>query len=307
MKKIALFLNLVALVGLSACSSGEATSSDSISSGDASISDNSSTSESSSEESSSTYVPSGFSLTWSDEFDGEELDSSNWTYEIGNGSWGWGNNELEYYTSDNATVNDGYLTIEARKEEMGGFRYTSSRIKTAGKFYQTYGYFEARIKLPAQNAMWPAFWMMPEVSSWPTTGEIDIMEAKGASPSGTSCALHYANESGHQYVSYSHTWNRRLGEDTTIEDFHVYAVDWSEEEFVFYVDGEAFYTAPRRTWHPDGGIYAGAGDAPFNKDFYIILNLAVGGNFDSAHTEPDSDFESAQMVIDYVRAYEYVG
>jgi beta-glucanase (GH16 family) len=249
-------------------------------------------------------APEGYELTWSDEFDGEELDSTNWTPLIGNGSGGWGNNELEYYQKDNATVQDGVLSIEARKESVGGCSYTSSRLVSQRKVSTTYGYIEARIKLPAQNAMWPAFWMLPENGSWPTAGEIDIMENKASSPWTTSGALHYANAGGHTYVYQAHAFSQRNG-DKNIEEWHTYAVEWKEEEIDWYVDGVSFFQVLKRVWHPSGStVYTGDDSAPFNAPFHILLNLAVGGNFDSNHTTPDASFESATMQVDYVRIFE---
>ncbi len=246
----------------------------------------------------------GYELIWNDEFDGDALDETYWTYEIGGG--GWGNNELEYYTNQNATVSDGILSIAAKKEEMGGYSYTSSRIKTAKKAYTTYGRIEARIKLSAQNAMWPAFWMMPEINNgWPTSGEIDIMENKGSDALSTSSALHYTDGNGNgTYEAGAYSFSQRKGEGT-IEDWHTYYLIWNEEQMDFYVDDHLKLTVPRRTWHPEGGkTYPGDDDAPFNKDFYVILNMAVGGNFDNGRV-PDADFESATMQVDYVRMYQF--
>lgn len=249
----------------------------------------------------------GYYLLWSDEFEGESLDTDYWTYETGGG--GWGNGELEYYTEKNATVNDGVLIITAKREEVNDssttYEYTSSRIKTAKKAYTTYGRIEARIKLDAQIAMWPAFWMMPEANNgWPTSGEIDIMEARGSDAYTTSSALHYSDSNGnHAYQSGAYEFSKRT-EDTTIEDWHLYYVLWDEEGFSFYVDDHQKLYVPKRAWHPSGGsTYSTDDDAPFNKDFYVILNMAVGGNFDSNYSEPLSTFTEAHMQIDYVRMY----
>jgi len=253
---------------------------------------------------SSSSAPEGMELIWSDEFSGDKLDEASWSFDQGGG--GWGNNELEYYTKDNAILADGTLSITAKKEMMGNCAYTSSRIKTARKASTTYGRIEARIKLSAQNAMWPAFWMMPEVNNgWPLSGEIDIMENKGSDGHSTSSALHYVNGNGEpDYVAGSHTWSTRY-DNTSIEDWHLYYVVWDEESFTFYVDDAVKLTVPKRTWHPENGqTYKTNDDAPFNKDFYVILNLAVGGNFDGGR-KPDADFESASMQVDYVRMYAF--
>ena len=247
----------------------------------------------------------GMSLVWNDEFDGDSLNEENWNYEVGGG--GWGNSELQYYTKgENVSVADGVLTITARRETKDGYSFTSSRITTRKKAFTTYGRIEARIKLSAQNAMWPAFWMMPEANNgWPTCGEIDIMENKGSSSTTTSSALHYTDRNGnHAYQAGAYSFSERNGEGT-IEDWHTYYLIWNEEQMDFYVDDHLKLTVPRRTWHPEGGkTYPGDDDAPFNKDFYVILNMAVGGNFDNGR-EPDPSFTSASMQVDYVRMYAY--
>ena len=249
-------------------------------------------------------------LIWSDEFNGSSLDTSKWNYETGTGSGGWGNNERQYYTNrtDNVYVSGGSLHIKAKRENYGGMNYTSGRIKTAGKFSFKYGYVEARLALPASSGIWPAFWMLGEnIGSvgWPACGEIDIMENKGSSSTTTSSALHYTDRNGnHAYQAGAYSFSERNGEGT-IEDWHTYYLIWNEEQMDFYVDDHLKLTVPRRTWHPEGGkTYPGDDDAPFNKDFYVILNMAVGGNFDNGR-EPDPSFTSASMQVDYVRMYAY--
>ncbi len=249
--------------------------------------------------------PDGYTLTWSDEFDGDELDNDYWTPLIGNGAGGWGNNELQYYTKENATVKDGFLTITAKREEKEGFHFTSSRLVTARKISTTYGYMEARISLPAVRGMWPAFWMLPETGSWPYAGEIDIMENRGASEYTTSGALHYSNAAGHTYVSETHSFSKRSGEEG-ITGFHTYGLEWTDEEMTWFVDGKEFFNVPARTWHPSSStVYSGDPDSPFNKPFHILLNLAVGGTFDNG-AEPPSDFTSGEMKVDYVRIFDPV-
>lgn len=260
-----------------------------------------------------TDILEGLTLVWHDEFDGTELDLTKWGYQIGvrdeyhgklGNTWYWGNNELQYYTKDAVSVGDGVLTITARREECEGMEYTSARILTRDLASFTYGYFEARIKLPTVRGMWPAFWMMPQPSDpsstrneyggWSASGEIDIMEARGRIPNEIGNALHYG---GNPHV-YSADPQRL---DTPISEWHVYAVDWREDSITWYVDGvEAFKVTGSQWW-------TSASDddsAPFDKPFYLLLNLAVGGNYDGG-IEPPEDFESASMIVDYVRVYSH--
>ena len=257
------------------------------------------------EESSSQIVyPSGYdTLYWSDEFDGTSLDTSKWTYEDGNGDWGWGNGEMEYYTSSNDSVSDGVLTISAKKEERGGFHYTSTRIKTQNKVKFTYGYVEARIALPAEQAMWPAFWMMPNDSTyggWPNSGEIDIMEARGRVPNASSSAIHYSipNEGNDNYL---HHYRSHEQSGHSIVQYHKYAVEWQADFIKFFIDDYCHASYNKSQWMTFNK--QDSETAPFDKDFYIILNLAVGGQFDN-WVEPRNGFTSADMKVDYVRIFK---
>ncbi len=231
----------------------------------------------------------------------------NWSYEHGNNN-GWGNRELQYYTDHNDTVHDGLLTITAKAEKTQEddvqYEYTSSRIITRHKQYFTYGYMCARIRLPLGTGMWPAFWMMPEHNFegeghtwWPTPGEIDIMEAKGRLPEIASGALHYSSNG----LGGNHTYQTR--EDPNIgriDEYHVYAIEWTDEKIVWLHDGRAFFTVSKSVWNRGYGV---DDDTPFNKDFFFILNLAVGGNFDGG-MKPEESFVSADMDIDFVRCYQ---
>ena len=257
------------------------------------------------------YHPEGYSLTWSDEFDGNTLNLDNWDYQIGNNN-GWGNQELQYYTDENEEVKDGLLTITAKREDITEtvrdqtrtYGYTSSRLYTKGKKHFTYGYMCVRIRLPLGQGMWPAFWMMPEtnygnegVSWWPTCGEIDIMEARGRIDNVVSGALHYSSDG----IGGTHTYKTMECKDFGyIDEFHVYAVEWTEENITWYCDGESFFTLDSRIWNAG---YKTGDNAPFNRDFYFILNLAVGGQFDGGK-RPAPDFQQAQMDVDYVRCYQ---
>ena len=235
-------------------------------------------------------------LVWQDEFNGDTIDTTKWGFDIGNGNNGWGNQEKQYYTEENARVRNGKLQILAKGERYKGFEYTSAKLKTQGKFALTYGRVEAKIKLPLGQGLWPAFWMLPEFGTWPTYGEIDIMEAKGRLPGESSCAIHYGSP-GHQYQSG--TMYHPAG--TTINEWHVYALDWTEDSIKIYVDENLIFKKDKGDW-TTGGIFGDDLMAPYNADFYLILNLAVGGHFDG-YREPTEEDLPALMEVDYVRVY----
>jgi len=254
-----------------------------------------------------------YNLCWSDEFDGAALDSSKWTYQTGiqdtetGGPLYWGNNEQQYYTSSsgNIGVADGSLYITAKKESMGDRDYTSARIITRGNFSFTYGYVEAKMKLPAESGLWPAFWMLPqpltatsgdnEYGSWPVNGEIDIMEARGRQPDRVDATLHYAYSNGtHKYSTTSCTV------DGSIDEWHVYGLEWTETYITWYIDGVAVKTCDYKSWQNSS---LSTQNAPFDKPFFLLLNLAVGGNYDSGVT-PGDDFTSASMYVDYIRVFK---
>ena len=254
-------------------------------------------------------VPAGYKLFFEDQFEGTSLSKEYWTYETGNGNGGWGNGEVEYYQEENAVVKDGKLHIIAKKEESHGFNFTSARIKTANKVKFKYGIVEAKISLPESQAMWPAFWMMPNDSTyggWPHSGEIDIMEANGRAPYGTSCALHYSLPGGtHTYDTGYNNMDTRTYH-SSISEFHVYKCDWQEETISMYCDDRLIKEFPRRMWSTATVSKEENPNAPFDQDFFIILNLAISGNYVSGDM-PEPDFESAEMVVDYVRVYTYKG
>lgn len=237
-------------------------------------------------------------LIFEDEFrgpEGDPPDPSIWTYDIGRGNDGWGNQELQYYTDrpENVALDgDGFLRIVARRESFEGAEWTSARIKTQGLQSFTYGRFEARILLPAGNGLWPAFWMLGdtiETLGWPLCGEIDIMEARGRLPNEVTGAIHGPGYSAGRALSG--TFRFPEGEDFT--GFHVYRIDWDPEHITWYVDDRLVFTA-----HP--GMVEGAW--VLDHSFFLLLNLAVGGTFDVAPdgTTPDV----ATMAIDWVRVYE---
>lgn len=243
----------------------------------------------------SVFVNSTPTLIWSDEFNTTGSPStSNWNYDIGNGDWGWGNNELQYYTnrSENVKQENGNLIITAIKEAYQGYNYTSSRLKTQNKFSFKYGRIEVRAKLPAGRGVWPAIWMLGDnITSvgWPACGEIDIMEYVGYQPNVVHSAIHTTSSSGNTVNKHSHDLT------TAEEDFHVYAIDWTSTEIKFYVDETLHYT-----YKPSG---YNDSTWPFNKNQFLILNLAVGGNWGGAQGIDDSIFPQ-QFLIDYVRIYQ---
>ena len=250
------------------------------------------------EETETIVYPDGYSrLSFHDEFEGSSLNTEYWGFDIGNGSNGWGNGEIEYYTNHNHTVSDGMLTITAKKE---GNSYTSSRLLTKDKVRLKYGYIEARISLPIGSGLWPAFWMMPNNSTyggWPRSGEIDIMEARGRVPNEVSSALHFT-----QYESDAHTYLTRsytLSSDFT--NFHLYAVKWEEESISFFVDNEMYFSVSCEEWQTYSAL--SNSKAPFDQDFYIIINLALGGQFDNYVTPLDTVYPT-DMKIDYVRWFQ---
>lgn len=229
-------------------------------------------------------------LVWADEFNGTSLDGTKWTAETGGG--GWGNSELQYYKAANATVSAGTLKITAKKERVQANNYTSARIKTYLKGDWTYGRFEARIKLPKGAGLWPAFWMMPTDSyygTWPKSGEMDISELIGSKPTNSFGTLHYGTSStDHQYK----TANFYLNAGTYADAFHTFAIEWQAGIIKWFVDDNLYQTLTPADISP----YAW----PFDKRFYIILNLAVGGTLGGT---VDNTIFPATMEVDYVRVY----
>ncbi len=257
------------------------------------------------------YVDSSlFQLAYEDEFELDHLDETKWEYMIGNGedygNPGWGNGELEYYTDENATFEDGIMTIHIRREDYKGYKYTSTRIRSKDKMSLTYGRIEAYISLPAVQGMWPAFWMLPDDSPygiWAASGEIDIMEARGRVTNMTSCALHYGSERSSTYQTKTHIFNEK--EDIT--DYHWYTLEWLPDEMNWYVDEEqvmTLHSTGAGQWYSDNALDNPR--APFDVDFHCLLNCAVGGHFDG-YLEPDDDFTECEMKIDCVRMYSYIG
>lgn len=208
---------------------------------------------------------------------------------------GWGNGELQYYTANNATVADGLLTIRAREQNIAGYGYSSARLRTKGLGDWTYGRFEMRAKLPVGQGLWPAFWMLPSdnvYGTWAASGEIDIMESLGHDPDRIHGTLHYGGAAPAN-VSSGESYRLPLG---SAQDFHTYAIEWERGEFRWYIDD--IHYATRTGWWSAGGPYP----APFDQDFHLLLNLAVGGTWPGA---PDATTEFPQaLVVDYVRVYQ---
>ncbi len=241
---------------------------------------------------------SPWQLVWSDEFngpDGSAADSSKWIMETGGG--GWGNNELEYYTNrtDNAHIENGTLAIIAKQETFQNRNYTSARLKTQGLFTQRYGKFEARIKLPQGQGIWPAFWMLGDdfpTVGWPGCGEIDIMENIGREPSIVHGTIHGPGYSGNNGIGAAYSLP---GGERFSDNFHVFALEWEPQAIRWYVDGVLYQTRTPVDL-PSGTRWV------FDHPFFLILNLAVGGTWPGS---PDSTTVFPQkMLVDYVRVYE---
>jgi beta-glucanase (GH16 family) len=274
-------------------------------------------------------APPRWKLTWSDEFEGDRIDPAKWDFDLGNGffvpgtnRWiaGWGNRELQYYTSEptNVFVRDGALHIRAVKEPSHGFDYTSARLKSRSRdcgqlFNQKYGRFEFRAKLPTGKGLWSALWMLPQdegYGPWPASGEIDVVEARGQEPSKIVGTLHYGGRSAHAQSGQ----DLQLPDGGTIADYHVYALEWEPGEIRWFIDGrhcatQSFWwsgkSAGGRAARPRSEADLHPWPAPFDRPFYLVMNLAVGGNFlgnpDATTTSP------AEMLVDYVRVYKVIG
>ena len=256
------------------------------------------------------FVPEGYKLFWSDEFDGPSLNTDNWTCEIGRGSNGWGNSELQYYTDrpENVDVRDGKLVITARKESYQGATATSARLITLGKVYFKYGYIVASIKLPkTANGLWPAFWMMGndfKSKGWPNCGETDILEM-GHSNGFNNRQETFLNGACHWGEPDHRYYARDINNKYSVQDgeFHTFTCIWTEDKISMYIDLETY---------PDAKPYfemtlKDFGDNEFRKDNFILLNLAVGGNFPGIHDINKVTALSggpAEMEVDYVRVFQ---
>ena len=232
---------------------------------------------------------------WQDDFSTGKVDQSKWTFETG-GS-GWGNNELQYYTSGtNSTIADGNLVITAKKEQFNTNNYTSSRMVTKGKGDWLYGRFEVRAKLPKGKGTWPAIWMLSSDDSyggWPASGEIDIMEHVGFDQDNVHSTAH---TSAYNHMKGTQKTGTKIVKGAT-NDFHVYRIDWTPYAIRGFIDGNQYFefineNTTFESW-------------PFNKRFHLILNLAVGGDWGGAKGVDAAAFPTS-MVVDYVKVYKMI-
>lgn len=233
----------------------------------------------------------GMTLVWNDEFEGDALNTADWTFEIG--GHGWGNNELQFYRQENTTVENGYLTITAKQESYMDRQYTSSRIITKDKQTFQYGRVDIRAMLPRGQGIWPALWMLgadfPD-TQWPACGEIDVMEMIGGSGRENTVhgTVHWDNAGDHAYYGNDYT----LSSGTFADKFHVFSIIWNESSITWYVDDVQFNVIDI--------------DVPelseFQNEFFFIMNIAVGGNWPGS---PDgSTVFPQQMKVDYVRVFQ---
>jgi len=247
--------------------------------------------------------PTHWKLVWSDEFNGNSLDTSKWNFNVGGD--GWGNNELQYYTDgENIKVLNGKLILEARNMTFGGNEYTSARITTQGKASWTYGKIEARIKLPYGRGIWPAFWMLGEnidSAGYPNCGEIDIMEMVGSADGPENAtiwgSLHRprpdateSNEIKSETVSYKNAHGKWFN-----NNYHIFGIVWSSRQIQYYVDKHIFMKVSIPLSGRDGY-------AVFRKPFFVVLNLAVGGDWPGS--PDDTTNWPKQMEVDWVRVYQ---
>jgi beta-glucanase (GH16 family) len=251
-------------------------------------------------------APAAWQLVWNDEFNGTSIDPAKWTFETGNGNNGWGNREREYYTgrTNNAYVANGLLHIVARLESTNGFPYTSARLKTQGLFSHTYGRFEFRARLPQGVGSWPALWLLGAnltSVSWPACGEIDVMENNGSWFNQVQGTLHYSDASNN-HLSQTALFTLPTPGDS-VTNFHLYAIEWSTNSIKWLVDTNLVQTWT--SWSSSTGPYP----APFNAPFFLLMNLAIGGNYLGNPTDSQINAGTSfpiEMQVDYVRVYDQV-
>lgn len=231
-------------------------------------------------------------LVWQDNFDASSLNLSDWTYEIGTGDNGWGNNELQYYTNTNTLMQDGHLVIAAKKESRNGSDYTSSRIVTLNKQSFQYGRIDIRAVLPEGQGIWPALWMLGSNFNsvgWPASGEIDIVEMIGGSGRENTVhgTVHWQNDGQHAQFGGENT----LSSGTFNDEFHVFSIEWTASRITWFVDDQQFHTID----------ITPAQLSEFRNSFFFIFNLAVGGNWPGS---PNSTTNFPQyLIVDFVRVF----
>lgn len=240
-------------------------------------------------------------LVWSDEFNKEgQPDSALWGYDTGDGcpgNCGWGNNELQFYTdnrTENARVRNGFLIIEAHREQTETRDYSSARLVSKHKGDWTYGRVNVRAKLPKGVGVWPAIWMLPtnwEYGGWPRSGEIDIMEFVGYMPDSLFGTVHTERFNHIKGTQVS----KGVYSGTLSSDFHEYSIEWNKEKIEFYFDGELYLTFHNNHDGPEAW--------PFDRDFHLVLNIAVGGNW-GGKMGVDESIWPQKMLVDYVRVYQ---
>lgn len=233
----------------------------------------------------------GMDLIWQDEFDGNAVDENFWTFEIGTGSWGWGNNESQYYRKENASIQDGHLIIEAKEESFAGSNYTSTRMITRDNFSFQYGRVDIRANLPFGQGIWPALWMLGDnITSigWPKCGEIDIMELIGHKPDEVHGTVHWSANGQHAFYGKS----TKLSSGIFNDEFHVFSIIWEENKIQWLLDDQVYHTQ---------NITA-ADMSEFREKFFFIFNVAVGGNWPGY---PDETTVFPQfMIVDYIRVFQ---
>lgn len=237
----------------------------------------------------------GYERLWRDEFEGTRLDSTIWGFDIGTGNWGWGNNELQYYTNrpENVYLDAGKLIIQARKESYSGSAYTSARLNTKNKKEFLFGRVDIRAKLPKGQGIWPALWSLGkkiDQVGWPNCGEMDIMEVLGHEPNKAHGTIHFGPQGSS--TSTQRTASYTLPTGNFSEKFNVFSLVWSADNIEILVNDISFF---RTTRTQVGSIY------PFNEPFYMLLNVAVGGNWPGAPNA--STVFPQQMAVDYVRVF----
>ena len=238
-------------------------------------------------------------LVWSDEFDYEGLpDSDNWIIETGNGDWGWGNGESQYYLEDNINVSNGTLKIHVKKEDKSGFQYTSGRLKTQYGYSFKYGRVDVRAKLPSNQGTWPAIWMLGNTHSsvgWPRCGEVDIMEQTGANKNKILATAHWFNGNGtssNPNRPNPTSVNIGAGEiaiQNVSTQFHTYSLEWTDTHIKMLLDNVEYFSMPTNS------------SQPFDKKFFFLLNVAVGGTLGGS---VPSNFPDDVMEVDYIRVYQ---